>query len=117
MPVIKDRPPDREQVLNVFASLEEREDMSADGSVACCQTCGHDEMENARGARHYVFWHDQCEDAFDDSGYLVRTLYLYHSGIPAAARVKRVLEKKGYRVGWDGDPRRALEVSATSSLG
>jgi len=110
----KDRLPDREQLLNIFASLREREEMLADGPVACCQSCGHDEMGRMRGAKHYVFWHDQSEDAFDDSGYLVGPLYLYHSDTISASRVRRVLEKRGHRVKWDGEEDRALEVSRSS---
>lgn len=117
---------DRERVEVALDRMVEKTEVQwRGGDWICCHSCGHAEMEDDK-VSEYVFWHEQTEESafgiektpqsdlkenwVEQTNWLQGTLYLYHSGKDAAKAAKRVLEEDGFRVVWNGDPSKAVQI-------
>lgn len=106
---------DCDRLDEAFAELD-RMGIVARQNFACCQTCGHlemnlelDETQRKRPIRGYVFYHRQDTDAAVQYGYLYLA-YGAPDGKEEASRtiafeVLDVLTKHGIKCEWNGDVR------------
>lgn len=110
---------DAEKLEEAFMELWERGIIAA-ANFACCQTCGHNEMQawleqdDCLDKRGYVFYHQL------DARSMIRNDYLYlaygsRSQHPAdtesiAKEVVSILKKHGLDAGWSGNIRTRIHI-------
>ena len=90
---------------------------------ACCQSCGHAEMEDylnqfnrlyrhafniKEDLKNYVFFHEQDRDHLEERGYV----YLaYHLDDEAQDLVMQVFKDCGLDPAWDGDQNKRIKIT------
>jgi hypothetical protein len=108
---------DPERLTSAFGALEDA-GITARENFACCRSCGNAEIgaEGPDDARGFVYFHSQCTDAVAAG----RGLSLYYGGFDDSSEttthvgreVVAALTDAGLSVEWDGDPSRAITVTA-----
>ncbi|MEU7476719.1 hypothetical protein AB0A63_12110 [Lentzea sp. NPDC042327] len=108
---------DPERLTRAFAALDEA-GITARENFTCCRTCGNAEIgdEAAPGARGFVYFHAQSTDAAAAG----HGLALYYGGFDGTAEttaavgaeIVAAVEAAGLRTEWNGDPGRAISVTA-----
>ncbi|MFC8709502.1 DUF6891 domain-containing protein [Streptomyces sp. NPDC057197] len=108
---------DPERLTRAFTALEAA-GITARENFTCCRSCGNAEIgaEAAPGARGFVYFHTQCTD----SAAVGRGLMLLYGGFDGSEEttaavgreVAAALEAVGLTTAWDGDPGRAIHLTA-----
>ncbi|MFC4328016.1 DUF6891 domain-containing protein [Streptomyces andamanensis] len=108
---------DPERLTRAFTALEAA-GITARENFTCCRSCGNAEIgaEAAPGARGFVYFHTQCTD----SATVGRGLMLLYGGFDGSEEttaavgheVVAALDAVGLTTAWDGDPGRAVQLTA-----
>ncbi|EYT78748.1 hypothetical protein CF54_35270 [Streptomyces sp. Tu 6176] len=108
---------DPERLSRAFTALEAA-GITARENFTCCRSCGNAEIgaEAAPGARGFVYFHTQCTD----SAAVGRGLMLLYGGFDGSEEttaavgreVVAALDAVGLTTAWDGDPGRAVHLTA-----
>lgn len=111
-------PTDCDRLSEAFAELN-RASIIARQNFWCCQTCGiaavEDELKKVRGAKGYVFFHEQDTESAVRTG----TMYLSCGSVNAKKEsivqigheIVKVLTQHGFDVHWDGDFKRRILIN------
>jgi hypothetical protein len=101
----------RQRLSNGFRQLRSR-GFAARQNFACCNTCGHAEMEDG-GHANYVFYHAQEADSLKDLEQEGRSPRVWLNWSGDAIEICRTFQRVGLLVEWNGDEDLKILVQET----